>query len=507
MALEYRPVDRDQQFLLPPDMRDWLPPEHLVWFVLDVVDQLDTSAFHARARLGGVGRQGYDPDMLLALLVYAYCRGVRSSRQIERACRSDVAFMVLCARDAPDHSRIARFRAEHEQALEDLFAQVLVLCARAGLGRVGLVHLDGTKIAANASASASRTEDTLRKMVQDMLTEAGQVDAAEDELFGEDAGDEVPAELADRTSRQARVRAALEQIEAEKAARAREHQAKEEERGAKLKARAERARAALAEHEERRERYAQRVAAGHRPGGARPLPPQESREGRRLLTQIQRYEDHQAGVGRKEMIPTAAMRRANTTDPDSRFMQTRKGFVQGYNCQVLAADDGLVLATFIGQVSPDTTFLVPGMAAALAAVDLMAQATGQDLSIGTLVADAGYATRANFSAPGPDRLINIGKERDRRSAPVAPSSDAAAPSPEADPWVAMRQRLATPEGAQTYRRRGAVVEPVNGHLKDRRGLRRFARRGLTAVRSELAFAAAVTNLMKLFTTSTATATA
>ena len=132
MALGYRRVDRDQQFLLPPDMRAWLPESHLVWFVIETVDQLDTSGFHERSVLGGVGRAGFDPGMLVMLLVYGYARGVRSARQIARLCEVDVAFRVICAQDAPEHSTISRFRAAHEEAFIRLFAQVLGLAARAG---------------------------------------------------------------------------------------------------------------------------------------------------------------------------------------------------------------------------------------------------------------------------------------------------------------------------------------------------------------------------------------
>ncbi len=137
MARSYRPVVRDQEFLLPPNMADWLPADHLVWFVLDVVEQLDTSRLHAQRRTGGVGRAGYDPDMLLALLIYAYATGQRSSRQIERLCTDHVAYRVVCAQDRPDHTTIARFRAAHDEAFTDLFAQVLRLCAQAGMVQVG----------------------------------------------------------------------------------------------------------------------------------------------------------------------------------------------------------------------------------------------------------------------------------------------------------------------------------------------------------------------------------
>ena len=192
-------------------MRDWLPADHLVWFLLETLDALDTSAFHARRRTGGVGVAGYDPDMLLALLIYAYCQGVRSSRQIERRCATDVGFRVLCAQDGPDHATIARFRAEHQDEFAALFSQVLLVAGRAGLARFGTVAIDGTKIAANASIDANRGQEWLDREVASMLAEAERVDAAEDRDGGTDATDvtdRVPAQLRDRSHRSERIRAA-----------------------------------------------------------------------------------------------------------------------------------------------------------------------------------------------------------------------------------------------------------------------------------------------------------
>lgn len=165
MAKKYRPVDRDQPFLLPPDMREWLPADHPVWLVITVVeDHLDTSAFHAGRKTGGAGTAGYDPDMLAAVLVWAYAHGVASSREIERLCGTDVAFRVICAGNVPDHVTFARFRGDFPGAVAGFFAQVLVLCARLGMGRLGMVALDGMKIAASASKAANRTEEGLAKL-------------------------------------------------------------------------------------------------------------------------------------------------------------------------------------------------------------------------------------------------------------------------------------------------------------------------------------------------------
>src|SRR3954454_11569437 len=196
--------------LLPVDLREWLPPDHVVWFVLETVDELDISALERSRRRGGAGAAGYDPQMLLGLLVYAYCQGVRSSRQIERLCGTDVAFRMLCAQDRPDHATIARFRAEAHEAFTDLFSQVLMIAARAGLGRFGTVAIDGTQIAANASIDANRGKDWFARHVADMLVEADRTAQAEDSAAhaGQDIDrpDRVPTTLSDRAARRERIR-------------------------------------------------------------------------------------------------------------------------------------------------------------------------------------------------------------------------------------------------------------------------------------------------------------
>src|SRR6202167_6338823 len=216
MAKGYRPVDRDQPFLLPPDMREWLPASHPVWLVIEAVRLMDTSAFHARRRTGGAGRAGYDPDMLAALLIWAYANGVTSSRLIERLCCQDVAFGVVCAGDAPDHATVARFRQQFAGTAAALFAEVLALCGRLGMGKVGVVALDGTKIGANASKDANRTKAGLRKIAEEIAARHAEADADEDARHGKGRrGDDDPG---DPSTRAGRVAAALASLKAEREA-------------------------------------------------------------------------------------------------------------------------------------------------------------------------------------------------------------------------------------------------------------------------------------------------
>jgi transposase len=224
MADNFLACDRDQAFLLPPDLRDWLPADHLAWFILDVVDQLDLGPFLKAYRADGHGRAAYQPRMLLAVLLYGYCTGIRSSRQIERRCTEDIAFRVLAGNRTPDHVTIARFRVRHEQALAGLLVQSLQLRAAAGMVRLGLVALDGTKVEANAAAAANRTHAHLQAQVAELLQQAAEADRADDRQHGAGRGDELPRALAGRAKRLARLQRAKAQLEAEAAARQQRYQ-------------------------------------------------------------------------------------------------------------------------------------------------------------------------------------------------------------------------------------------------------------------------------------------
>ena len=212
MAQNFIGCDRDQSFLLPPDVRDWLPEGHLAWFVLDAVAGMDLSGFYGSYRADGVGRRAYDPAMFVALLLYGYSRGVRSARAIERACWEDVAFKTIAMMETPDHATVARFVERHEQALAGLFSQVLGLCAQAGLVRPEVVAIDGTKMAGNASRESNRDFSEIARQI---IAEAIATDQAEDELYGEARGDELPEELRTREGRAEFFRRVREQQAAE----------------------------------------------------------------------------------------------------------------------------------------------------------------------------------------------------------------------------------------------------------------------------------------------------
>src|SRR5215213_2919866 len=198
MAQNFLACDREQELLLPPSLREWLPEGHLAWFVIDAVAEMDLSAFYAAYRGDGHGRAAHDPAMMVALLLYAYAVGRRSSRVIERACVDDVAFRVIAANQRPDHCTIARFRQRHEAALAGLFGDVLALCADAGLAGVAVLAVDGTKIYADASRDATRDYD---QIAAEILAEADAIDRAEDEQFGAARGDELPAHLSTHQGR------------------------------------------------------------------------------------------------------------------------------------------------------------------------------------------------------------------------------------------------------------------------------------------------------------------
>jgi transposase len=524
VAKRYVALRRDEPMLLPPDPREWLAADHLVWFLLDVIRELDTSAFHRRAKLGGAGRAPYDPDMLLAVLVYAYAGGLRSSRKIERRCREDVAFMVLSGLCYPDHVTIARFRKDHDAAMADLFDRVLALCFRAGLGDLEHVAIDGTKMVADAAPVRTRDLKGLRGTGRRWLDEAAAVDDAEDARFGPRRGDELPEELADPARRQqviadlinqagadpdrrrgrsrqrkarhaARALELADEVQAEAQARAEPKLDKAEQAVQKLEASLAKARTRVqARNDARARRDADATAQGRVLPGKRPVPVEEHFE---VRTAQQRLDKARQRLAAQRDTPVQATGQRNLTDPDARFMPTQhQGFILGYNTQLAVSADHLILAYLVVQQSSDMHQLTPMFDLIDQKANLARAVTGNPVTVGLVTADAGYASEANLTADGPDRLIALGKQANIAGdhPPTGP------PGEHATAMQKMARRLATPQGRAAYNKRGATVEPVNSHLKQARGLRRFSQRGLPAARAEVALAALTTNLLRLFTT-------
>lgn len=525
VAKGYVPLRRDEPMLLPPDVRHWLPGEHVVWFLLDAVAAIDTSVLHRRARLGGVGRAPYDPDMLLALLIYAYAGGLRSSRRIERRCQEDVAFMVISGLAYPDHATIARFRQANDEAMPQLFAQVLRLCGRAGMGRLEHVSIDGTKMAADAAKGQSRDTDGLRALARRLLDEAAAVDEEEDARYGAARGDELPEPLRDPARRRQIIDELIKQA-AEDTDRARGRkragQARKAERALALadrveadtdrcrdvvlyrpQNRLERSQAALvraqgraqAQAEDRARRQAEAAARGSSLPGTRPVPVDQQVAVRNAVARVERDRQRLAQAQAKADQVT---RTGNLTDPDSRFLPVAGGgFVLGYNSQLAVSADHLILAVDVVTDPSDEGQLAPMLAHLDTAVDILREATSNaTLTVGHVLFDAGYDSNANLTAPGPNRLIALGNRNNitGQHPPPAP------PGPDATARQKMAWKLSTPAGKALYKKRGATVEPINGIVKDRRGLRRFSRRGQPAAQAELTLAALTTNLLRLFTT-------
>jgi transposase len=522
-------------------MREWLAGDHPVWLVIRVVERMDTSAFHAWRRTGGPGTAGYDPDMLVTLLVWAYAQGVASSRRMESLCGQDVAFRVICGGNLPDHSTIARFRAGFAGAVTVLFGEVLILCARLGMGKLGTVALDGSKVRANASKAANRTGETLARMAAERVAAHAETDAAEDVLFGDARGDEVPAAAADPFTRDERIDAALASARAEQERRERLRAEQDAEQAVKAEeylaaARAGTPRAgnppggtavALAEAKAAREVAAQQAkcqewerraaaaaAAGKKPGGrGRPVPPEQYCRVRAAQAKVAAARVREAEAARAAGLAAAkdAVIVRNITDPDSRLMATRDGSQQCYNPQQVVSEDLLVIATELTDDPTGMAWFEPMMAQAQDAAALILAhqppapaPDGGDAprepagGIGLALADAGYLSRHNLTCPGPDRLIATGKRRDLEK--TARDTDAArddgpdGDGPDGDVIKAMAARLAAGDGITAYRQRGHIAETPHGDIKHNMRLRQLSLRGKPKAAAEWKFACAVRNL-------------
>lgn len=442
----FRPYEPDQLLLLPPSLRDWVPEDHLVYFVSDVVDELDLTAI--LTPYGGVtrGTVPYDPRMLVRVLLYAYAVGIPASRQIARELEEDVAFRVLAANQRPDFRTLSDFRKQHLAALTNLFVQVLTLCQRAGLVKLGHIALDGTKVKANASKHKAMSyarmvteEARLQAEVEALLQQAEAADARDEAAYGPDRrGDELPAELARREQRLQTIRAAKAVLEQEAQAEAALQQA------------------------------AHKAGATDRPRRGRPPQPPSS-------------------------VPRPKAQR-HVTDPESRIMPApgaKGSVIQGYNCQAAVdATAQIIVAADVTDEPNDKQQAQPLLTQVLVNTEQVPR---------TASMDAGYFSEANVAAIatlGCEPLIPPDRQLHGRAVPAAPRGRWPATLSVAE---RMRRTLRTKRGRARYAQRKAIVEPVFGQIKQGRGFRQFLLRGMRQVRGEWALTCTTHNVLKLWT--------
>ena len=465
MAQSFIACDREQSFLMPPDVRGWLPEGHLAWFVIDAVGAMNLAAFYAAYRADGRSRPAYEPSMMVALVLYAYARGVRSSRVIERACEEDVAFRVIAAQQRPDHATIARFIERHQDAIAGLFGEVLILCAQSGLAKVGVIAVDGTKV----QADASRNENLdYEQIAREIIQEAIDTDAAEDELYGDARGDELPEQLRTGEGRRAWLREAKKRLEEQRDQNPRPVPRDRPERLKQAKRRLQ--------EELWAEMRANASYETYRAQG-------RMKDGRRFGRPPDAYTS-----------PATPEGRVNVTDPDSRVVKGLRGFIQGYNAQVVTNEQQIVIAAEVMTAAPDFGHLEPMLDAAQRELTAAGVTDTPEVMLG----DAGYWHQQQMEsiiARGIQVLIP----------PDASKRKTARRGWEGGYYAFMRRVLASDLGGALYRRRQPMIEPVFGQTKHNRGMGRFRRRGRAAVRSEWKLITATHNLLKLHRHTLATA--
>jgi transposase len=467
MAQNFVACDRDQELLLPPSLREWLPEGHLAWFVIDAVATMDLSGFYAAYRVDGHGRPAHDPAMMVALLLYGYAIGERSSRRLERRCVEDVAIRVICANQTPDHTTIAPFRQRHEAALAGLFGEVLELCADAGLVRVGVVAVDGTKLAANAAPQATRDYE---QIAREILAEADAVDAEEDAQFGDARGDELPPELSTAQGRRGWLRDAKRRLDDKRAAQARPIPRDRPDRLREAKRRLE--------EEHRVECRANAAYEAYRARGV-------DKNGKKFGRPPKPFQP-----------PSTPAGKINLSDLDSRNVKTSRGWVQGYNAQAVCTEDQIVIAAEVTVDSPDFGHLEPMVAAARHEL----ARTGLEHAPEMVLADAGYWHQAQIERLLADGLTVL-------IPPDASKRSGARPGWDGGAYAFMRRVLATEAGGALYAKRQTMIEPVFADTKFNRRIDRFLRRGRSAARCEWRLANAGHNLLKLWRHASAPATA
>ena len=474
MSKNFRTCDLEQRFLLPPSLQEWLPESHLARFIAELVDGLDLSKIYDYyGRRDGRGKAAYHPLMMVRSLLYGYCVGIMSSRRMERASYEDVAFRYLCANQHPDHDTIASFRQQHLPVLAGLFTQVLQLCHKAGLVKLGHVAIDGTKQQANASKHKAMSYDRmdekaeqLKAEVEKLLAQAAEADAAEDALYGKGKrGDELPVELVSGLpvgaccASMARRESLLKKIAEAKAAL--EQEARERAEAAK--------KAAEEKLEERRKKEEE---TGKKVGGRPPQVPDPERA-----------------------VPAPKDQR-NFTDPESRIMPDggHKGsFVQAYNAQIAVDSKAqIIVAAEITQQTNDKQQLA-------AMLEQVEKNMGAKPVAAT--ADTGYFSASQINDPrveGIDLYIAIAKQKHGEMEAGA-ETEPIDPAVETEPAKEeMKRKLKTETGKALYKMRKAIVEPVFGQIKAARGIRAFLLRGMEKASAEWKLICATHNLLKLF---------
>jgi transposase len=483
VAKQYRPWAPDQAYLLPPSPSEWLPEGHLAYFVLAVVQELDIGAVEgAIQEKDPRGERPYSPRMMTALILYAYCAGVFSSRKIERATYEDVALRVIAGGSHPHFTSVNRFRLEHRKALSGLFVQILRLCGRAGLKTVGHVALDGTKVQANASKHKAMSyermrtdEKRLQAEIEALLRRAEEVDAAEDAEHGADMrGDEIPEELRRRESRLERIRAAKAELEKEAV----------EARAAELRENAERLRKTAGdERATPRQRSMAKTLAAKAKTEAKKLSGGKDDDDDANGGGASQLPLHRVPTTREGKPKDTAQR--NFTDGDSRIMHRNGVFLQAYNAQTAVSEDQIVVAHGVTNHPVDTNQLV-------AMLERVAENCGQHAGIVT--ADTAYLSEANVTycaKNGIDAYLALRRTEAEKLTQV----------PASEPLVArwdMLQKVSSPRGKRIYALRKVMVEPVFGQIKAAMGFRRFSLRSLEKVASEWAIVCLCHNLLKLF---------
>jgi transposase len=495
----FRPWTPGQTSLLPASPSDWLSADHQVYFLLDLVDELDLSAIVIPAQNKDPrGEKGFDPRMLTLLLLYAYCAGIVSSRRIERACYEDLAFRVLTGNQQPDHSRISEFRRRNLEALSGLFVQILRLCQEVGMVSLGHVALDGTKVQANASKHKAmshermlKAEAQLQKEIKELMRKAEILDAQEDGKYGKGKlGSDLPKELQRRQDRLEKIFQARKALEAEAAAAAARDRAKQAAaaEAAAADALAEEQAEASEQHKLRKKADRSRQKAE----AAKNLAIEKAREAGLEPEGLEPQEadamPHRGLAHRADGSPKASAQR-NFTDSDSHIMKSDGSLLQGYNCQ--AAVDGdhqVIVAMGVSNQPPDVEHLEPMLERTIANTGACPE---------TFIADAGYWSEDNVSAcekRGADPHISTGRQKHGQPPPAI-----CGPIPKGlDAKGRMARKLRKKEGRDIYAMRKTIVEPVFGQTKEARGLRRFLLRGLEKVNSEWTIWGLTHNLNKLW---------